>query len=101
MPQRSLLSSAQYAAVNGRETLDRGQIAIQRDARKNRMYQRPETRAGRPVRRARQLDDFHRRELQVRRLSPAVFAVCVTVRTKTESLLPASIACWRRARHEL
>ena len=40
---------AQYTAVNGRETLDRGQIAIQRDARENGVYQRPETRARRPV----------------------------------------------------
>ena len=59
-------SSAQYAAVNGGETLDRGQIAIERDTRKNGVYQRPETRTGRPVGRVRQFDDFHRRELQVR-----------------------------------
>ena len=31
-------SSTQYAAVNGRETLDRGQIAIERDARENSVY---------------------------------------------------------------
>ena len=34
---------AQYAAVNGRETLDRAQIAIQRNARENGVDQRPET----------------------------------------------------------
>ena len=66
-------SSTQYATVNGRETLDRGQIAIQWDARENGVYQRPETRAGRPVRRVWQLDDFHRRELQVRDSIAGVF----------------------------
>ena len=53
--------------------LDRAQIAIQRDARKHGVDQRAETTARRPVRRTRQLDDFHRRELQVRRLCAGDF----------------------------
>ena len=85
---------AQYAAVNGCEMLDRGQIAIQRDARKNGVDERAETRArpaGSPRVAARRFPQAEASSPAT--ASPAIFAACVTVRTATEALLPAAMAC--------
>ena len=62
-----VLRRAENAAVNGCETLNDVQISIQRDARKNRVYQGAETSSRRPVGWARQLDNFYLRQFQVGR----------------------------------
>ncbi len=80
-----VLRCTQDAAVNGCETLDDVQIAIERDARKNGVYQGAETSSRRPVGwRAAARQFLHAASFKSGADSSPLFAAWVTVLGATE-----------------